>query len=441
MKFCYNNSNLARQVPRNDRLWWFIAALLTVFLLFINKNMAEKGLWNIGSLNLPDFGISEFLGIGPKNSSIVNPNPGLDYSQDYTPQQKATINENITSSGWDPNLIGPYPNSNPTPTPTNSAPAQNNASGFDMSKYPGWDPNAAYQDWLKTGGPQSSSSGGISLNDYMRGQIEGGYNDYFSKLNDLYGGLNTQGQAQENIAQNSYNQSIKDLLANKQSSLGDIGLSEQKLQANQVKNLRDIGSNIQNQYMAGNVMLGARGAGDSSAANQYSYALNRIGSKERGNVMNQTAQSQAELENQKAKLNNIVTQETSRLDTEFANTKQQISSWLAEQQNAIKQMIAEGTLKKSQDIASATTNALNTALSLYQQKVAEVQNKRSQLETWAANNASNINQLKTNMASIGQYVPNMPTANAVNGGVQVDSQGNLRSLFGYGTSNEDKLTY
>jgi hypothetical protein len=350
----------------------------------------------------------------------------------------------------------PVINTNPDPAPSGGSPSGGSPSGGSPSPQPqttnfndiynamyqGWDRNAAEQDWIAKGRPTGGTSGGgTSLNDYMRGQIESGYGDYFSKLNDLYGGLNTQGQAQENIAQNSYNQSISDLLANKQSSLGDIGLSEQKLQANQVKNLRDIGSNIQNQYMAGNVMLGARGAGDSSAANQYSYALNRIGSKERGNVMNQTAQSQAELENQKAKLNNIVTQETSRLDTEFANTKQQISSWLAEQQNAIKQMIAEGTLRKSQDIASATTNALNTALSLYQNKASEINNKKSQLESWAMSNASNIGQLKTNMASIGQYVPNMPTANAINGGVQVDSQGNLRSLFGYGTSDEDKLKY
>lgn len=357
------------------------------------------------------------------------------YNPAYTPATDPYYNTARSAVGIP--LVGDQPQQPPAPTTQTT-----NFDDVYNALYPGWDRNAAEQDWIAKGRPTGGTSGGgTSLNDYMRGQIESGYNDYFSKLNDLYGGLNTQGQAQENIAQNSYNQSISDLLANKQSSLGDIGLSEQKLEANQVKNLRDIGSNIQNQYMAGNVMLGARGAGDSSAANQYSYALNRIGSKERGNVMNQTAQSQAELENQKAKLNNIVTQETSRLDTEFANVKQQISSWLAEQQNNIKSMIAEGTLRKSQDIASATTNALNTALSLYQTKASEITNKKSQLETWAANNASNINQLKTNMASIGQYIPNMPTANAINGGVQVDSQGNLRSLFGYGTSDEDKLKY
>jgi hypothetical protein len=424
------------------------------FLLF-KKNMAL----NYSGGNLNDWTNLQNVGIGTAR--------GTDSLNSWV--KPAFAAENVDNFGnpsmtdeeiWNANRLGPnneygltyqeYLKSlNTKPTGGSQVPAQQQQSSgtpaVDMSFYQGWnDPNAIRMDWEqtwrnKTG--QGSSGGGQSLSDYMKSQIESGYNDYFSKLNDLYSGLNTQGQAQENIAQNSYNQSISDLLANKQSSLGDIGLSEQKLQANQVKNLRDIGSNIQNQYMAGNVMLGARGAGDSSAANQYSYALNRIGSKERGNVMNQTAQSQAELENQKAKLNNIVTQETSRLDTEFANTKQQISSWLAEQQNAIKQMIAEGTLRKSQDIASATTNALNTALSLYQTKASEINNKKSQLESWAMSNASKISELATNMRAIGQYVPNMPTANAVNGGVQVDSQGNLRSLFGYGTSDEDKPTY
>lgn len=35
--------------------------------------MAVKGLWNVGGFNLPDFGVSEFFGVGPKNSAIVAP--------------------------------------------------------------------------------------------------------------------------------------------------------------------------------------------------------------------------------------------------------------------------------------------------------------------------------------------------------------------------------
>ena len=186
-------------------------------------------------------------------------------------------------------------------------------------------------------------------------------------------------------------------------------------------------------------MLGARGAGDSSAANQYSYALNRVGSKARGDVMNQTSSSMADIEGQKAKLNNIVTQETSRLDTELANTKQSISSWLAEQQNSIKQMIATGQLNKSKDIAGLTQNALNQAMSAFQTKQQEISNRRSSLESWAMSNANNIASLTQNMQAIGQFTPNMPTAQSINGGVNMDAQGNMRGLFGYGTSNDENL--
>lgn len=193
--------------------------------------------------------------------------------------------------------------------------------------------------------------------------------------------------------------------------------------------------------MAGNVMLGARGAGDSSAANQYSYALNRLGSKERGNVMNQTAASQAEIENNKAKLNNIVTQETSRLDTELANVKQGISSWLAEQQNAVSQMISQGKLNKSKEIASLTQNLLNQALSAYQTKQQEITGRKSALESWAMSNANNIKQLQANMGAIGQFAPTMAQARPLNGSVTTDAQGNIRGLYGYGTSDEDKNNY
>lgn len=371
---------------------------------------------------------------------------GLDYSNATAPV--GTTGTTPVSSI--PNLSGTI-HTSPTTTPINTNTNTGGTGGstggtggtsFDSiynSMYPGWDRTAAEQDWIAKGRPSGGGSGGgVDLNAQLRSQIEGGYDSYLSDLNNLYGGLNTQAGEQGNIAQNSYDQSIKDLLANKQSGLLDLGTSERKVEENQVKNLRDISSNLQNQYMAGNVMLGSRGAGDSSAANQYSYALNRLGSKERGNVMNTSASSLADIETQKSKLNNIVTQETSRLDTELGNTKSKISSWLAEQQNAVQQMIAQGKLNKSQEIASLTQNLLNQAISAYNTKVKEVANRKSTLETWAANNAKTIGQLSSNMQSIGQFAPTMASANTLNGGVSMDAQGNMRGLYGYGTSDEDK---
>lgn len=332
-----------------------------------------------------------------------------------------------------------------TDKPGTNKPVTDTGTNFDSiyaSMYPGWDRNAAEQDWIAKGRPTGGSSGGgTSLSDYMRGQIESGYNDYISNLESMYGGLDSQAQAQRDIAQRSYDQSIKDLGLNKESSLQDLSVSQGKVEANQVKNLRDIADNIRNQYMAGNVMLGARGAGDSSAANQYSYALNRVGSRERGNVMNQTASSLADLDLQRAKLNNIVTQETSRLDTELGNSLSQITSWLAEQQNSIKNMIAQGKLNRSQDIASLTRDRLNQAVAAYQEKQRDIASKKAALESWAMTNADNISKLATNMKSIGQFVPNMPYANPLNGSVSVDSQGNIRGMYGYGANKDEEHPY
>ncbi len=398
--------------------------------------------WLGTKFNIPETGWSEKIAGGPTTNSI-----GV-YASDGSPLSGGGSwgPENTTTTNYE---MGPQPFVGP---PQNkdvgtNQPVTNTGTNFDSiyaSMYPGWERNAAEQDWIAKGRPtggSGGSGGGEDLNARLRSEIEGGYDSYINDLNNLYGGLTTQAGAQENIAQNSYGQSIKDLLANKESSLGDLGLTEQKLQANQVKNLRDIASNIQNQYMAGNVMLGARGAGDSSAANQYSYALNRLGSKERGNVMNTTAQSQQEIENQKAKLNNIVTQETSRLDTELANVKQGISSWLAEQQNAVSQMISQGKLNKSKEIASLTQNLLNQALSAYQTKQQEISGRKSALESWAMSNANNIKQLQANMGAIGQFAPTMAQARTLNGSVTMDAQGNMRGLYGYGTSDEDKNNY
>jgi len=427
--------------------------------------------------------MADQYGIGP----IPTPNPPSNVS--YTPQltggqiynQGGTGNaDTVWNQGWNEGFNNPTksvssyfgsqdqnwnagylagqqeyfkrnPKTNPTPTVTNKQVTNTGGNTgnsqqdiINAYKAMGWtDVNAILADYAATGGSKigGGSGGGEDLNARLRSEIESGYDTYINDLNNLYGGLTTQAGAQENIAQNSYEQSIKDLLANKQSSLGDLGLTEQKLQANQVKNLRDIASNIQNQYMAGNVMLGARGAGDSSAANQYSYALNRLGSKERGNVMNTTAQSQQEIENQKAKLNNIVTQETSRLDTELANVKQGIASWLAEQQNAVSQMISQGKLNKSKEIASLTQNLLNQALSAYQTKQQEIADKRARLETWAMNNAKKISELAPIMQGIGQFAPTMAQARTLNGNVSMDAQGNIRGLYAYGNSDEDENNY
>jgi len=75
-----------------------------------------------------------------------------------------------------------------------------------------------------------------------------------------------------------------------------------EVEKNQVKTLRDLSENVRNSFMAGNVYLGARGAGDSSASNQYAYALTKMGSKQRADIMNNTSGIMGDIDNREFKL-------------------------------------------------------------------------------------------------------------------------------------------
>ena len=64
--------------------------------------MATKGLWNIGGFNLPDFGISEALGIGPRNAGVSSSSNSLNYNQGLspyaTPQPTQSFSNNYVST-------------------------------------------------------------------------------------------------------------------------------------------------------------------------------------------------------------------------------------------------------------------------------------------------------------------------------------------------------
>jgi hypothetical protein len=69
----------------------------------------------------------------------------------------------------------------------------------------------------------------------------------------------------------------------------------------------------------------------------------------------------------------------------------------------------------------------------------DYRNRQNLLTQWAAGTATNINQLKTNLAGIGQY--NVPSVQAkpIMGQPQFDAQGNLTTRYGGGYSSDDNL--
>jgi hypothetical protein len=277
-----------------------------------------------------------------------------------------------------------------------------------------------------------------SWEDQQKSQIESGYNDYFSQLNSQLNDLPGQAGIQQGMVNTSYNQGVSDVDAQAAIGQRDLDSSRTAVETNQTRNLGSLAESLRNQFLQGQVMLGQRGAGDSSAANMYSYALSKLGSKQRTSIMNQSAADMSAIGDREFKLNTMVTQEKSRLRGERDNKLGEIGMWLSQEQNKVRQWIAEGSLRKSQDIQAVSSQALNTALQLMAQAKAEYSNRRSMLDQWAMNNATTISQLKANLGQVASYQPSLPQAQALNGMPQTDAAGNMAVKYGGGYFSDDE---
>ena len=279
----------------------------------------------------------------------------------------------------------------------------------------------------------------------IRSQISGGYDSYFSNLNTMLdSSLPSQFSLQNQMIEANRTQNINDLTAQKTMEEANLNAESVKNQGNQVKSLKDIASNIRNLFQTGNTYLGSRGAGDSSAVNQYSYALTKLGSRQRGDVLSQTRTIENEIDSRRFKLGTIYNNEVNKINYEAQAKGLEVANWLYQEQDRLKGMIAQGNLSKSQDLANLSTNLYNQAvskLSTYQNEIAQ---KRVSLENWALANSQTIGQLKANLQQISDYQAENPYYQTVSGTPRTDAQGNIYTQFrGGGTggyyNNDDDL--
>ncbi len=241
---------------------------------------------------------------------------------------------------------------NPTPVPTPQQNQQNNGT-------PPVDPYAG-----------------------VRNDISNSWDSYLNSLQGTSGFLNDQQTAQNNIADSQYNQGVD--LANNQKA----------------QSLRDIANTTRNAFSAGNNYLGSLGAGDSSAANQYAFAINQTAGKQTGD------------------LNNYVSGQIQGLKATHDQQINQVASWFANAQENLKQQIAQGGLQKGQDLANLSKGILDQAMAATNAIKANTQNQYNALLGWAANNSSNMGQLQQNIANIPQAMGHLNTFGGQSGPVQ-----------------------
>lgn len=349
---------------------------------------------HIGSWGLPDFGITEAIG--------------------------GVLNKNNNYQGGS-NLFGPQP-VNPaysSPTPTYATPK---ASGQVLGKnnqviyspQPTSNQPTYSQPTTTNNDPNSPENILARQQQQERDSISSGWDSYLSDLDQQMYGLTPQMQSQEGLVNSQYSQGINELDTYRNLGEQDLQKYEGDIKTNQTKNLRDLSANIANLMRSGSQYLGARGAGDSSAANQYSYALTKLGTQQRSDINQQSAGFLSDVNMQRARAGEIYTLEKGRLASEKDQKLQQISEWFATSMNSLRSAKANGQLQKSQDLAAISRDYLNLALSSLKQVNTDYATRNSLLDNWKTSTTSRIASAGQNINQISNPSYNLPQAQAIN---------------------------
>lgn len=370
-------------------------------------------------LKLPEVHASEFFGGGNTVNTL-----NYKYAQGDNPYTNKPAES--TSQAIKKIYLGPDQN-------TNTGGGSGNTGGGGSAP----NPETTYVD--RGDGTQIKLADLLRDQERLRGEIGGAWDSYLGSLDQQMNALPGQRGTLEGMVQNQYQSGVNDITGQKNLSLQDLNTSRQKVETEQKKTLTDLAQDLRNSFLAGNIYLGSRGAGDSSAANQYAYALQKMGNKNRGDVLAQSRNIYSDIDGREARLNEITNQEMNKLSSEREKGILEVAQWFENAQNQIRQAKSQGTLQKGLDLANLSRDLLNQATSRLQQLEDRFMNQKDALTQWAMGQAENINQLKSNLSQLSTVeIPGYGQYGSVGASTpRVDSQGNIVAA-GYGYSDEDE---
>lgn len=255
--------------------------------------------------------------------------------------------------------------------------------------------------------PQGDS--GPSMQDVLNQQYEA----QFRQLSEEESSAEKSKQSRDEQVGNIYKQTADTLGTQYEQSRGDI-------EQGQAKALTDLATALKQQWRQGNVMLGTRGASDSSAAKQYAYALTKLGSQQRGDIMHENTRRYDSLK-ETYELN------LRQAETDKNNQLLQIADWFSQAQSKIRGIRGELQARKSSDLVQMAQSAVDRVVenSLQQKSI---------LDQWAANKAQSLPELSQMLA---QNAQNLPQFQGLFGNLQYGGVGGQK-MFGFGQEDDNQ---
>ena len=376
----------------------------------------SPGNWNIGPVNLPDWGISEKL-FGPAwgNTSPAN-NPLVQspevtqrlaqVTDQYGPQLPPSNQVKYALTG----NVGSTPTNTQTPPPTNNTGggSQQSGGGIDIknpSVNPGkgwwWD---AADGWKFTGGDAQAEADRRA--NQVRNTINSGYDALTGNLQGLIPFYEGQQNTQLQSAQDIYNQIRSGLGQTRDTAMDKLGIARNQVQSNVANNVKDLQKNLLGVIRNTGMQLGAMGAGDTSASNVMApYAYTKMAGQEYGKIQrqgnDQIFQIQTQERDTENQYNQMVNQSEIEKQQQLQGIRDQFGGIIAQIRNQMANVPAE----RAQALANLETNLLQQAQSKLSQIEGYYMNLQGELQSWAQNRMSQLNDAKIQFSQSGNFNP------------------------------------
>lgn len=237
--------------------------------------------------------------------------------------------------------------------------------------------------------------------DMQRQQIDNTYNAVFEGLDRQAGllpGQRTEFEGQVNTSANLQQQGIQSQTA---ATSAKLGTAREDVRARQATGVRDLASNMRNMLQAGNNYLGTRGAGDSSAAGLYNYALGKESTRARSDLMSQASSQIKDIDMKEVDIKTLADQETNNLNMWKNDQLGKVSQWFNQQVMGIEQQRGQARQAKEQ----AKLEVLQNAQGYLQQLDQQATQYGTQLQQWATDRLSQINNVKMQMGQMANVNP------------------------------------
>jgi len=270
-----------------------------------------------------------------------------------------------------------------------------------------------------TPNPQPSQPSGPSPEDLMRQQVERTYGEVQSNLDRLAGllpGMRSEQEGTVNRSADLQRGNIQEQLAlgNKKLDASAAGVRDR-----QVTSVRDLASNMRNLLQAGNTYLGTYGAGDSSAANLYSYALGKEANRGRADILKQANQQYGDIDMKRLDIEQTANNEINKVNLWKEESLGKIGQWFSQQMFDIESRRGEARVAKEQAKMSILENALKHLRDLDLQATQYSQ----QVQSWATERLGEINNVRMEMGQMSTYNPQAIVAQELQGMGQIQAGG------------------